>query len=331
MIPTILGRGRDVYHGNGKINWKTEKATNHITWAMTKVSQSLTFTDSLYLYNKAGMRAAALVGGGYHYADPGASPTLQARRFLSLYQPTAGREFVCLDLEKAPASMTQRDVFDWRRAYSSTIRTYAPGVGYGIYLGGYSHNGSGASIADECDWWMYPEYPGIRSFPSSYTVHVSAPNMTGKVLPEIWQCSDNIGGLDGSVSIISAAQLAHPRQPTPTPAPHEGAPEMFVLQKTGDNAIWISDSQTRRHLPNAAAFTALVHAGAVSSSPVPCTSDQMLDDVGGPIATDELTAADIATAVVAALPPVSGGAGPTAIEIADAVAAKFSTLLGGTS
>lgn len=301
-MTAILGRGRDVYHGNGSIDWKHERDVNGVTWAMTKVSQGLGFTDDRFPANKAGIAAASLTGGGYHYADPGQDPDAQAKRFVSLYRPTAGRNFVCLDLEKAPAAMTQADVKKWRQAYSAGIRRYAPGVFYVIYEGGYAHNGSGADIADECDAWMYPEYPGIRSFPSTFTVHVSSPNTTGKTLPEIWQCSDNIGGLDGSVSTISAAQLAGPAGTT--------------------GALTLSSAEFDQLAALIKAVPALTLGQPIPSLRPETLGDQIaLRDYIAAIDLDSRhPPADIAAAVVAAivaeLPAVTGGLTADQVEAA---------------
>lgn len=312
-MTVILGRGRDVYHGNGSINWTAEKTNNHVTWAMTKVCQGLGFTDSLFLQNKGGIARAGLTGGGYGYADCGQDPDAQAKRLISLYQPVAGKNFVCLDLEKAPAAMTQADVKKWRQAYSAGIRRYAPGVFYVIYEGGYSHNGSGADIADECDAWMYPEYPGIRSFPSTFTVHVSSPNMTGKTLPEIWQCSDNIGGLDGSVSIISAAQMAGPSisngELNVSSTEFE---QLSALIKA--NGVFAT-APSKRHNPD----------GTISGTPIRIVDYIASMDVNI-VEPNQAVLAEFSAAVVAALPPEQTG-GLTAEQVQTACVAAYKQVL----
>jgi hypothetical protein len=69
----------------------------------------------------------------------------------------------------------------------------------------------------------------------------------------------------------------------PAPPPR-GQATMFSCQVKGQSAKWVSDSQTRRWIPDTAAWNALVNAKCISNSPLLATSDQMLTDCAGPVA-----------------------------------------------
>lgn len=226
MTPTtaIAAHGRDVSHYQGLVNWKREKAVNHCQWAMAKATEGLTYTDALFAANYAGIKGAGLVRGGYHYADPSQSPELQARRLVAVVKPRAGVDFLCLDLEKAPASMTQAQLRAWRQRFSAEIRRIAPGVTYVIYVGGYAHNGSGAGIGPfECDAWMFPEYPGYNSWPSTFSPNLGI-NTTGFQIPIIWQFSYTVGGFDASVSTVTGPELAQLALKKPSPSSSKDDP-----------------------------------------------------------------------------------------------------------
>lgn len=323
-------RGLDVSHYQGRVNWAALKAQYNLSFGAAKASEGTGFTDSQFAWNWAAMKSAGLRRIAYHFARPEASSALvQATRFVNIVKPKPG-DALCLDLEASQLSQGATNA--WMRAFGAALRDLAPGVVTIAYLGGYAANGSGQAAVTAFDRWWYPRYPGITYWPATFEPRVSG-NTTGfKVppAPHIWQFTPDMAGRDADVSNLTVSELF--AIPTTAPPVHDqGAPEMFVLQKTGDPAIYISDGLTRRHLPNAAAFDALVHAGAVSSSPVPCTSDQMLDDVGGPIAVDPLTPAVIAAAVMAALPPADGGAGFTAAQLTQVEQAVARVLTGGTA
>lgn len=206
----IASRGRDVSHYQGIVDWPAAKARDRITWAMCKAIEGTLYTDPTFTANYAGAAKAGLTRGGYAYADPSKSPTSQAARLVSMVKPVAGRDFVCLDLEAAPANMSQTELRAWRQAFSAQIRKSAPGVAYGIYEGGYAHNGSGAGIGpDECEWWMFPRYASMDPTTHWPTVFnpAFAPNLTGFSAPQVWQYSPNVNGFDASVSTLTATQL----------------------------------------------------------------------------------------------------------------------------
>lgn len=293
-------RGRDVSHFQGTVNWKSLKALDGLSFGMAKCTQGTSFVDSQYDANRAGCRAAGLPFIAYHYAEPGSSSALaQVRAFVAQAGQVDG---YCLDLEKSTLSQSATNA--WMRAFGDDLRAIVSGTTF-VYLGGYAANGSGQGSVDHFDHWIYPHYT-VNSWPSTYTPRVGG-NTTGWTVPPapaIWQCSDNIRGMDALVSNLTLAQLFS----------GEDMPTADEIAQ----AVWSYNLPT--YYPNGATTYALIGQAA--------KADDAL------LAVSKLpTVEQIAEAVAAALPSGSGGGGtgPTAAEIADAVVAKFSTLLGGTA
>jgi hypothetical protein len=325
-------RGLDVSHYQGDVNWAALKTRYGLSFGAAKCTEGMTFTDSYYAQNRARIRAAGLKAIAYHYAAPSQSSGLRrlARRLagrpLTTVQSSARAQatrFVaragdvdalCLDLEKS--SLSQTDTNAWMREFGDALHDLAPGVVTIAYLGGYAANGSGQNAVDHFDRWWYPRYASMSpatSWPLLYTVNVASPNTTGwphPPYPHIWQWSPNVGGMDANVSDLTVTELFDNGGNVPTAA--EIADELLSRQLPnpiagpGDpptvsfqtHLVWANAHATRAVETAAAALALLQHPDG------------------------------LAAAIVAALPPNPGT--PTAAEIADAVAAKFSTLLGGT-
>lgn len=303
----------DVSHHNGAISpatWKAWKARWGLTAAMVKVSEGMTFTDPQFAASLVGIRAAGLVAGGYHYADPSQSAVAQARRFVALMRPRPG-EFVCMDLEQS-GGLTQVELADWQHTFGDELSRLWPSTV--AYMGGYSANGSGRDASLHFNFWMFPRYATTNpstAWPSSTSPRLDG-NTTGWRTPHIWQWTPALPpGIDASVSSLTAAELAAP--PTSPGGdltlsasqfdqimaaidaiPHDVM--AYDQQGTRDQAWW--------YLQQAAAAFPSVQA-----------------------LTAALTPQAIAAAVVAALPPGNGGTAPTVDQIADAVAARLGQLL----
>ena len=71
----------------------------------------------------------------------------------------------------------------------------------------------------------------------------------------------------------------------PAPPPR-GQATMFSIQQKGQSAKWISDGQTRRWVPDSAAWDKLVAAKCISNSPLLTDNAQQLTDCGGPVKVD---------------------------------------------
>jgi lysozyme len=94
-------KGIDVYHGdNGgsAIDWAKVKAAG-ISFAFAKATESTNFTDSMFAKNWAGMKAAGIVRGAYHFFHADVDPTAQATFFLSTVGTLEKGDLLVLDLE----------------------------------------------------------------------------------------------------------------------------------------------------------------------------------------------------------------------------------------
>lgn len=93
--------GMDVSHYDGTITWATAKA-NGIDFAIAKATESTTYVDPTFAANWAGMKAAGVVRGAYHFFRANADPVAQANHFVQTVGALeAGDLPLVLDLETA--------------------------------------------------------------------------------------------------------------------------------------------------------------------------------------------------------------------------------------
>ena len=93
-------KGVDVSHYDGSINWTKAKAAG-ITFAFAKATESDNDIDSTFATNWAGMKAAGVVRGAYHFFDPAVSATTQAAYVLKTVGTLeAGDLPIVLDFEQ---------------------------------------------------------------------------------------------------------------------------------------------------------------------------------------------------------------------------------------
>jgi lysozyme len=98
---TSYVEGIDVSHYQETIDWSKVAASGK-RFAIAKASEGQTFVDPMFATNRAGAKAAGLVFGAYHYADPDTSPNdavLEADHFASVAGYQAGEVRPTLDLE----------------------------------------------------------------------------------------------------------------------------------------------------------------------------------------------------------------------------------------
>jgi len=89
--------GIDVSHHQGAVDWPRVAAAGH-TFAFAKATEGISFRDSRFAQNWAGMAAARLVRGAYHFLSPTSDPVLQARAFVSAIGDPRG-SLTALDVE----------------------------------------------------------------------------------------------------------------------------------------------------------------------------------------------------------------------------------------
>lgn len=209
-----------------------------------KATEGSTYKSDKFAKQYASAKTRARHRGAYHFARPEASSAKsQADRFLDVVQPQRG-ESLWLDLEAS--GLNQAKTHDWAAAWADRIRDQAPGITHGLYLGsGYATNNTGRGLADEFPLWWYPQYPSAYQLaPGVNPEALRAANRSeahpgrtpiaakttrwppavapwlpsgltfGRKLPDIWQFTDNLSGLDASVSALTLAQLAGTGGPT---------------------------------------------------------------------------------------------------------------------
>lgn len=300
-------RGRDVSHFQGTVNWKGRKASEDLSFGMAKCVEGVGFFDTQYVANREACHLAGMPFIAYAYVRPEASSALTQVKYLIA---KAGQvEGYCMDLEVS--ALTQAETNAWMRSYGDDLRALVPnGETTFAYLGGYAANGSGQGSVDHFDRWIYPHYT-VNSWPTVYAPRVGG-NTTGwpaPPAPHVWQCSDSIGGMDADVSNLTLAQLFS-GEDTMTP-----------------DDVWnylLTNAIDGKSTAKAGTFVTQIHKLVTAAADDSAASLAILDG------TDTAGLKAFAAALAAALPSSPGGA-PSAEQVADAVAAKFSTLLGGTA
>jgi len=318
-------RGIDVSHYQGSVDWSALKAKHHLSFGAAKASEGTSFVDSQFARNWAGMKAAGLSRIAYHYATPSSSSArTQAGILVSLADPVPG-DALCLDLEKSNLSQSQTNT--WMRAFGDALRDLAPGVTTVAYLGGYAANGSGQSAVDHFDRWWYPRYASMS--PATHWPVVYAPpvdrNTTGWAhppAPHIWQWTPNLDGMDANVSDMTVTELF-----TGDDVPLIQA-EIQAVADASASAVFGQLLTNAIDGTSQARFSTFITQTHKQASFANSNAAAALAILTG---TDAAGQAAFFADLVAALPPSSGGAAPTAAEVASATVALFAQLLGGTS
>lgn len=181
-------------------------------FVFVKATEGKSYTSSKFAVQWASAKTQAKHRGGYHFARPEESAAGdQAARFLDKVRPMPG-ESVWLDLEAS--KFTQAQTNAWARTWGDYVRSHAPGITSGVYLGrGYATNGTGKGLADHFDFWWYPQYPSsaaVSKWPTTVSPWLpSGVAATGWSKPHIWQFTSNWQGTyDASVTALTLDQLA---------------------------------------------------------------------------------------------------------------------------
>ncbi len=97
-VDSVHYQGIDVSHFQGDVDWTAVKAGG-ITFAFAKASQGASEVDPKFTQNWAGIKAAGLVRGAYHFFDPSVDAMAQAEHFIATVQLEAGDLPPMLDIE----------------------------------------------------------------------------------------------------------------------------------------------------------------------------------------------------------------------------------------
>ena len=93
--------GIDVSSYQGVIDWPAVKAGG-ISFAFTKASEGVGWEDPRFAVNWAGIKAANLIRGCYHFGRPENDPLQDARYFLGVIGQVDATDLLALDLEQSP-------------------------------------------------------------------------------------------------------------------------------------------------------------------------------------------------------------------------------------
>ena len=189
--PAYAVQGVDVSHWQGAVNWTSVRNAG-VAFGFAKATEGTTYTDPTFAANWAGMRAARLVRGAYHFGRPGTDPTAQANYFVDAVRPVKGDLQLVLDLE-ATDGKTPAQVRTWAVAFVNRVqaRTGRPAI---IYTGFYfwrDSAGNGSNL--NCPLWL----PAYRDSPTSPVNLVPAAWTTWS----FWQYTSTggVAGVSGNV------------------------------------------------------------------------------------------------------------------------------------
>lgn len=91
-------QGIDVSHFQGAVDWQ-KVAQAGMSFAFAKATEGITYTDPQFAKNWAGIHAAGLLRGAYHFFEANDDATAQAQHFLATVQLAAGDLPPVLDVE----------------------------------------------------------------------------------------------------------------------------------------------------------------------------------------------------------------------------------------
>jgi GH25 family lysozyme M1 (1,4-beta-N-acetylmuramidase) len=184
-------------------------------FVFVKATEGASYTSAKFAAQWASAQKSTRVRGAYHFARPEQSSALtQADRLISVANPQPG-DLLCLDLEASGLSQSATNA--WARTFGSRLRERAPGIRTVLYMGsGYASNGTGRGLSQYFDLWWYPQYPSTArtsTWPTVFSPWLPSGLTCGWTRPHIWQFTDNFGGLDANVSLLTINELAGAGEP----------------------------------------------------------------------------------------------------------------------
>jgi lysozyme len=91
-------QGIDVSHFQGVVDWQ-QVAKAGMSFAFAKATEGITYVDPQFSTNWAGIKAAGLVRGAYHFFEANDDATAQAQHFLATVKLAPGDLPPVLDIE----------------------------------------------------------------------------------------------------------------------------------------------------------------------------------------------------------------------------------------
>lgn len=129
-----ITEGIDVSHWQGTIDWAKVRAAGK-RFVFIKSSEDTDFVDSKYATNRAGAKAAGLLVGAYHFAQPGSASgdaVREADHFVNTARPARGELLPVLDLE-VTNGLSPSALQTWTRTFLTRVYERT-GVRAGIYV-----------------------------------------------------------------------------------------------------------------------------------------------------------------------------------------------------
>ena len=114
--------GIDISQWQGSIDWARVRAAGK-SFAWCKATEGTGFTDPTFAANDRNARAAGIVVGAYHFAQPGplvSDGTKQADKFLAVATPQTGDLIPALDLE-VPNGLTAAQMQSFVRGFATRV------------------------------------------------------------------------------------------------------------------------------------------------------------------------------------------------------------------
>lgn len=196
--------GIDVSSFQGTQNWAA-LAKDGLTFAFAKASEGEHSRDSQFSAHMAGILAAGLVPGAYHYGWPVQDAAAEAANYITAVKPYARTGFIhILDLERGPSNYGTRSAAQiraWAMAWITHVKAAFPGQRVGVYTSGSDI--AAGHLPDNADFLWFPAYPsGAMTYAQAEARTRPAPS--GKQ-PLLWQFTST--PLDRSIAYLSPSAL----------------------------------------------------------------------------------------------------------------------------
>lgn len=191
MSTSQLPRGIDVASYQGYPDW-AKVAASGITFAFTKVTEDTGYVNPTFAHNWAGIKAAGLVRGAYHFARPeGTDAVAEADFFLAEIMHAGGLDtgdMLALDLESGSG-----DLGPWSLAFLRRVEQLA-GFKPIVYTGKW--------FTDSHNIGVYPELGEYGLWLAAYQASMPAPPAPWDVVA-FWQHSSTgrVPGIVGDVDL----------------------------------------------------------------------------------------------------------------------------------
>lgn len=187
-MTTVTVQGIDVSHYQGTVSWPQVKAAG-IQFAFAKATDGVTWVDPDFTANWAGMKAAGILRGAYHFFEPDDDAGQQAQLFLATVQLESGDLPPVLDVETAAA--TSADLWQGVQTWLDQVQA-ATGLPPILYMSpGFANENDAPASLVTYPLWVAEYGVAEPTLPSGWTQWL------------IWQSSQSgtVNGVTGAVDL----------------------------------------------------------------------------------------------------------------------------------